>query len=570
MKRKKQFFAMLLTLLLLFSLAVPAFAAENDTVTISIQNTAAAVADGAITRTYDGYRLLNLTTSGTGEDAKYAYTLNDKYAGILRELVYGVDNWPENMGSKPADKDDVTQAQIITYLGSLTSDTKDETAGEITQMGTIRGFMEEVYKKIKAASLSADVSGHNGTFNDVAQGYWMIVDTTVISGHDSHSLIVVDTKGQDEIVVTPKVAVPTVDKQVQENSSKIWGDNADYNIGDDVPFKLTGTVDQYYDYYDTYQFVFHDTLSNGLKLDDTFGNSNVTVMVDGTKITSGFTVETSSLGDNCTFHVTFTDLKQIPSVKANSVITVEYTAELTAGAVIGNDGNPNSVKLEFSNDPNHSGAGTPPTGETPEEKVVVFTYELDVDKVDGSSKGDDGNYGKHLQDAWFVLYRMNGQTKEYAEIDANGKIAGWSTTMPKHTKDGEQVDGNLQSGANGIFKVIGLDQGDFYLEETVAPAGFNLLSAPLKLTVAATTKADSNNDGLVELNTLTVTVDNGAAQNGNVDQGTISIIVENMSGTELPSTGGTGTAIFYVAGGILVVGAVLFFVTRKRMSVTGE
>ena len=569
MKAMKKFAAMMLSVIMVLALSVPAFAAEHDTVTITINDPMGVMpmADEPLTRSYDAYKLLNLTTSQSGDKVNYAYTLNDKYADILKELVFA-ENWEESLGDKPDSKDKVTQEQVIAYLGTLTSDIKDDD-GAITQIGSIHDFMVKVYKKIKAANpaISADATSSNGQFTDMAQGYWMIVDTTKIEGNDTNSLIIVDTKGQDEITVTPKTSVPTVDKEVQENSTKDWGDSADYNIGDNVPFKLTGTVSEYYDYYETYKFVFHDTLSNGLTLAEGFGVENVTVKVDGVEIESGFTVVTSGLDDGCSFHVVFDDLKDITSVKADSKITVEYTATLTSGAVIGNDGNLNSVHLEYSNNPNDEQGGE--TGKTPDETVVVFTYELDVDKVDGSSE-NEGTYSKHLEGAWFVLYRTDAEgEKEYAAINENGKLTGWTSEMPTHQNGDSTANGNLKSGEDGKFEIIGLDAGIYYLQETVAPAGYNLLTKPLKLTITATVSDEATSaEGTKQLTELEVTVDDGEAQEGNVTTGTVSIIVENNSGTELPSTGGMGTTIFYVVGGILVAGAAILLVTKKRMGVS--
>lgn len=569
MKAMKKFAAMMLSVIMVLALSVPAFAAEHDTVTITINDPMGVMpmADEPLTRSYDAYKLLNLTTSQSGDKVNYAYTLNDKYADILKELVFA-ENWEESLGDKPDSKDKVTQEQVIAYLGTLTSDIKDDD-GTITQIGSIHDFMVKVYKKIEAAepAISVDATSSNGQFTDMAQGYWMIVDTTKIEGNDTNSLIIVDTKGQDEITVTPKTSVPTVDKEVQENSTKDWGDSADYNIGDNVPFKLTGTVSEYYDYYETYKFVFHDTLSNGLTLAEGFGVENVTVKVDGVEIESGFTVETSGLDAGCSFHVVFDDLKDITSVKAGSKITVEYTATLTSGAVIGNDGNLNSVHLEYSNNPNDEQGGE--TGKTPDETVVVFTYELDVDKVDGSSE-NEGTYSKHLEGAWFVLYRTDAEgEKEYAAIDENGKLTGWTSEMPTHQDGNSTANGNLKSGEDGKFEIIGLDAGIYYLEETVAPAGYNLLTKPLKLTITATVSDEATStEGTKQLTELEVAVDDGDAQDGDVATGTVSIIVENNSGTELPSTGGMGTTIFYVVGGILVAGAAILLVTKKRMGVS--
>ena len=569
MKAMKKFAAMMLSVIMVLALSVPAFAAEHDTVTITINDPMGVMpmADEPLTRSYDAYKLLNLTTSQSGDKVNYAYTLNDKYADILKELVFA-ENWEESLGDKPDSKDKVTQEQVIAYLGTLTSDIKDDD-GTITQIGSIHDFMVKVYKKIEAAepAISVDATSSNGQFTDMAQGYWMIVDTTKIEGNDTNSLIIVDTKGQDEITVTPKTSVPTVDKEVQENSTKDWGDSADYNIGDNVPFKLTGTVSEYYDYYETYKFVFHDTLSNGLTLAEGFGVENVTVKVDGVEIESGFTVETSGLDAGCSFHVVFDDLKDITSVKAGSKITVEYTATLTSGAVIGNDGNLNSVHLEYSNNPNDEQGGE--TGKTPDETVVVFTYELDVDKVDGSSE-NEGTYSKHLEGAWFVLYRTDAEgEKEYAAIDENGKLTGWTSEMPTHQDGNSTANGNLKSGEDGKFEIIGLDAGIYYLEETVAPAGYNLLTKPLKLTITATVSDEATStEGTKQLTELEVAVDDGDAQDGDVATGTVSIIVENNSGTELPSTGGMGTTIFSVVGGILVAGAAILLVTKKRMGVS--
>lgn len=569
MKAMKKFAAMMLSVIMVLALSVPAFAAEHDTVTITINDPMGVMpmADEPLTRSYDAYKLLNLTTSQSGDKVNYAYTLNDKYADILKELVFA-ENWEESLGDKPDSKDKVTQEQVIAYLGTLTSDIKDDD-GTITQIGSIHDFMVKVYKKIEAAepAISVDATSSNGQFTDMAQGYWMIVDTTKIEGNDTNSLIIVDTKGQDEITVTPKTSVPTVDKEVQENSTKDWGDSADYNIGDNVPFKLTGTVSEYYDYYETYKFVFHDTLSNGLTLAEGFGVENVTVKVDGVEIESGFTVVTSGLDDGCSFHVVFDDLKDITSVKAGSKITVEYTATLTSGAVIGNDGNLNSVHLEYSNNPNDEQGGE--TGKTPDETVVVFTYELDVDKVDGSSE-NEGTYSKHLEGAWFVLYRTDAEgEKEYAAINENGKLTGWTSEMPTHQDGNSTANGNLKSGEDGKFEIIGLDAGIYYLEETVAPAGYNLLTKPLKLTITATVSDEATSaEGTKQLTELEVAVDDGDAQDGDVATGTVSIIVENNSGTELPSTGGMGTTIFYVVGGILVAGAAILLVTKKRMGVS--
>ena len=141
----KKFAAMMLSVIMVLALSVPAFAAEHDTVTITINDPMGVMpmADEPLTRSYDAYKLLNLTTSQSGDKVNYAYTLNDKYADILKELVFA-ENWEESLGDKPDSKDKVTQEQVIAYLGTLTSDIKADD-GAITQIGSIHDFMVKVY-----------------------------------------------------------------------------------------------------------------------------------------------------------------------------------------------------------------------------------------------------------------------------------------------------------------------------------------------------------------------------------------------------------------------------------------
>ena len=225
--------------------------------------------------------------------------------------------------------------------------------------------------------------------------------------------------------------------------------------------------------------------------------------------------------------------------------------------MVGLDGNPNEVYLEYSNKPDQSGSGdTNNTGKTPEDKVIVFTYELDTTKVDGQDNT------KKLEDAEFVLYRKESDnSKKYATVDANFKVTGWTGNEEESTK--------LTSDANGLFRVIGLDDGTYYLKETKAPSGYNLLSSDIEVVITATTTNGQNwTDGVASsaLTNLAVTA-GGNAGTGDINTGIAAITVANNKGSTLPETGGIGTTIFYIAGGVLVLAAAVLLVTRKRMSV---
>ena len=307
--------------------------------------------------------------------------------------------------------------------------------------------------------------------------------------------------------------------------------------------------------------MFHDTLQDTLKY-----NGDVKVYVKNgettTEITTGFTVDPAAAatvgGGNLT--VTFDNLKNVENVTATSQIVVEFTAELLSNAVIGKAGNKNEVYLEYSNNPNVTGEGT--TGSTKTDKVLVFTYELDVTKVDGQDPE------KKLGSAQFVL--LSSDKTKVAEV-ADGKFVQW-VAVPAADAEGKiawPAGTTLTSAANGLFVISGLDAGSYYLRETVAPAGYNLLKNDISVKIDATLDKSEDNPALTALK-LTVKEDKeGAAateSDGVLETGIVATNVENNSGTQLPETGGIGTTIFYVVGGFLVLTAVVLLVTKKRMN----
>ncbi|MCF2653346.1 SpaA isopeptide-forming pilin-related protein, partial [Anaeromassilibacillus senegalensis] len=194
------------------------------------------------------------------------------------------------------------------------------------------------------------------------------------------------------------------------------------------------------------------------------------------------------------------------------------------------------------------------TGNTPEDKVIVFTYELDTTKVDGQ------NNTEKLEGAEFKLHNADNK---WAIVNNDGKVTGWADT--------EEGGSTLTSDANGLFKVIGLDDGTYYLKETKAPTGYNLLSSEITVVITATTtNGQTWTDGQASsaLTNLAVTAD-GTAGTGNAGTGIAGITVANNKGSTLPETGSVGTTIFYIAGGVLAVAAAILLVTKKRMSKQG-
>ena len=205
--------------------------------------------------------------------------------------------------------------------------------------------------------------------------------------------------------------------------------------------------------------------------------------------------------------------------------------------------------LTYSNNPNQSGDGEPEEGQTPVDKVIVFTYELDVNKVDGADN-------KKLEGVTFNLYKKENDVKKYAQV-VNGKLAGWTETEAEATE--------LKTDTDGLIKVAGLDDGTYYIHEIKPLAGYNSIADVEIVITADTSNGQSGNGAVSELVSIDVTA-NGVAGTGNAAAGTATVTIANNKGSNLPSTGGMGTTIFYVVGSILVLGAAILLITKKRMS----
>ena len=251
-------------------------------------------------------------------------------------------------------------------------------------------------------------------------------------------------------------------------------------------------------------------------------------------------VVTEGLTDGCTFEVRFDNLKDIASVKAGSIISVEYTSTLdTDQATVGSAGNKNTSHVTYTNNPNDEQAGE--GGKTPDDVVIVFTYKTIVNKVTKNPNYDPKVEGSEeyipLKGAGFTLYKKN----------AFGTY--------------EAVGSELKSEDMTTFTWSGLDDGDYKLVETTTPSGYNTIP-DIEFTITATHDVSSDNPTLISLS-------GGDKFTGVISTGVVSANIENQSGAQLPSTGGIGTTIFYVLGSVLVIGAAVLLVTKKRMSTKG-
>lgn len=564
MRKAKKLAAVLLSLTMAMLLTIPAFAAENYSITIQNDKTG---------HTYEAYQIF------TGDVSSDAQQGGNVEGPILSNIVWG-------RGVNGADLLAALQEADAAKYGRCAdaADVAEALGAEDAAAADAAAFAEIAAKHLTDATgtANAPVDG-NYVIEGLPAGYYLVKDQdgSLEGDADAATEYIVQVLGN--VAMEPKDSdIPTVEKKVSEEDyhqddgyGTTYNDVADWDIGDSVPFKLIGSIPDM-SAYDTYEYIFTDTLSNGLTLQE--GTVQVYIAVnrddevrDYTPLTEGedytLTVNNVENGGG-SFSIAFDDLKTAPYVDQGDrhFVIVTYDATLNANAEIGLDGNPNDVYLEFSNNPNGDGLGR-----TAEDTVIVFTYELDGTKVDGE------NAETKLEGAEFVL--LNGGHTRVAHIE-NGKLVGW-INLPEGYGDrnyneipyetwqalDETTSVIMTSAAEGVFGVSGLDDGTYYLMEIKAPTGYNLLENALRLDIAAATANGQTwaGDPAAALTALTIDVDRGGAQNGDVGTGAVALTVANNQGATLPETGGMGTTLFYVIGGLLVAGAGILLVVRLRM-----
>lgn len=415
-----------------------------------------------------------------------------------------------------------------------------DAAAEIAQ-GTYANNTEKLAAITPYVDLTGTAFGEvsANTALSAPAGYYLLKDKDAVTGDDAATLFIVQVNGP--VTVNRKADKPTFEKKVKDVNDSTgdksdWQDSADYDVNDEVPFQLTATLptnDTDFAAYKTYKLVFHDQQSAGL----TFNEKSVVVKYgDKTLGADSYTV-TENPEDKDTFDITIADAKAVKDAKGSAItvaaggkFTVEYTSTLNENAVIGSTGNPNEASLEFSNNPNVGGEGE--TGKTPTDKVIVFTYQLDINKTFNGGTPAENDLPK------FKLYKFDSATNDYT-ID-RGEVTITKTEDGKYTASFKRVD-------DGKYKLV----------ETKTPAGFNTAADTL-FEITADHDVESDNPQLTVLKINTTA--------GNTTTGTVTADVVNQKGSNLPSTGGMGTVLLYVAGIAVFVlaGATLVMALRRR------
>lgn len=495
MKTIKRSIALVLAMILTLAMSVTVFAAPN-----ADQNTFSLTLNKAVKgHTYEAYQILSGDLS-----ADKATLSNIKWGeGIKAE------------GQTALGGDAAGYAKKLADMGNNSKELKEQA--------------QIIGANLASASGSVTVTDPDAknVISNLKPGYYLIKDKDdSLQGQESYTEFILHVT--DDVDANVKADVPSVEKKVKDTNDTTgettgWQDSADYDIGDDVPFQLTATLANNIESYKTYSLKFNDTLSKGLDY-----NNDAVIKLGDKDVTSYFTPSYDATAKTLTF--TCDNILAFGATNSDKIV-VEYTAKLNENAVIGAAGNPNTVYLDFSNNPNNGGEGD--RGKTPEDKVIVFTYKLTVNKVDKENKP--------LTGAEFSLFKKVNGKEELVEVK---KI--------------------LSTNAEGtVFGFTGLDDGTYVLRETKTPDGYNSIEDQ---TFTISAKHDGNSDD-PKLTALTGDVASGSIINLGVmlEKGELSTDVVNNKGSVLPSTGGAGRVAIYVIGAILVIGGGIVLVTKKRV-----
>lgn len=511
MKSIKRIIALLLTAVMTMTMSVTAFAADANNLTVNVLS-----GQDLNGQTISLYKLFDVTTSGSGENKNYAYTVNT--ATGYKEAIKSA------LGTSFSGTTDVEYAEAVKTLGEDKSAPVQKFANDFTEYALKNGTT------VKATKTSGKITGKNKTsfvFNGLDKGYYLVY---VTGGKKiQSSLVTVD----GETTVSLKTEAPSITKTADKETVSI-GQVVKYTVAGSVP-DTTG--------YDQYQYIIHDELSTGLDfVNDANGTAlgegattvNVTVAFKGTGVTDASTAPTTATLDTTNNKKMSLDLSawvRDNQTNKGKEFTVTYYAKVNKDAVVTEK---NKAQLEYGNKPGETTTTTPSEAKTP-------TYPLDILKTRKDTS-------KKLTGAKFSLYTSETDAKNRTNpIKVTGNNGNYVVDSTSATTEFESVENIDGKGYN--LRVNGLAEGTYYLVETKAPDGFNKLTAPIVIKITKSADTDVNNwtiskDGTVETDKI--------------------IDVENSTGSLLPSTGGMGTIAFAVVAAILVFGVAVSFIRDKK------
>ena len=546
MKKAGKLLPFLLVLTIVFSLSVTALAAETYTITVDGSGTVA-------NHTFEAYQIFSgdLHTPATGEGGNTSK--------ILSNIVWGTG--------------------VNTAAANFTTDfpvSAAETAELLTTVEQARAFAKKIAPFLSNVHTDCDAKDPSGNYviSNLPAGYYLVKDkdNSLTGENDFYTAYLM--KVVANVTATPKGEKPTLEKQIQNNNDGQWSTtgNVAFQLGDTVKFRIITSVPDVSRYPDGYTYIVHDTMTAGFTSKVTADKTSVSIVIDNdpTDTLAGdyYTIVLNphdGTGETSHFDISIDISKAIADGKLQpgDKLYINYEAVLNEKAdiyQIGRYPNTNTAQLEYSNNPN--GAGT---GKTPESKVNAWTFPAIISKVDGKDNA------KTLEGAKFVLSRNPNLKVSDMKCDENGdptvltdliplfapgdqqtSTAAYDIATAEQVDAGEHITYVIELGSKTL---AGFGEHAYYLYETKAPNGYNLLSEPVKFTFHSSATNDflAGDPAWITLN------DSAIKLTG------MQFEIANNSGATLPETGGIGTTLFYVIGALLVVGAGVLLVTKKRM-----
>lgn len=523
-KAIKKLLAALLAVAMLCAMAVPALAADEAAGAATTTGEGEITIDNVVTgHTYKLYRILDLEYHA--DTKSYRYTANKTWKAFITSR-----------------SDDL---RLDDKTGTVTWENEDtaDNGTAIQAFANAAGTYAKDNNITEEQKITAGETTHHSTsitFSNLPLGWYLVV-----SDLNNGAICSLGTTAK-EVTIKEKNGEPTIDKYVFENGVTHGGYSNDASVGDTVKFQIDVAV------FDgqPHNYVIHDAMSAGLTFDidsvvvtryraTDAEHTGPDIPLDTLVKDHDYTVKktdtcaASAEITDCTFEIKFKD----DALKANDIITVQYTATVNENAVIGVEGNPNKTILEYNNK------------YTAPSTTKTYVWEMGVHKYTNLGTGKEDTA---LADAEFQLYKGEGENKQYAKFTETStgssiyKLDSWTNNATDAPKVTTPTSGNIQ--------FVGLDAGTYYLEETKAPVGYNKLTDPITVVIdrgTLPTKAGESVSYTVKY--------------GNTTAADHIVRVENKAGVELPSTGGMGTTLFYVVGGGLMVAAIVLLVTKKRM-----
>ena len=484
MKALKKIMPLLLAVAMLFNVVPAAQAAGTGSITVN--GTTAG-------KEYSIYKVFDLVMAGNDASAGVTYSIDSDWTAFFNGAgaEYLVDQQPSGQNLNQVTVNGATKYVNITENNVSAFANKAQT-----------------YAQTLTADSTQPAEGTSLTFSGLDLGYYLVFpkDAQVKQGNGS---LVSLTSTTPNSTVNMKGDYPTIDKTV---------DDQDVEIGQTPKFTVTGTVPDTAGSA-TYTYQITDKMSEGLTFGTTVADTNFSIKFGNTAISA--TADGVKLAFAGNGYVLTFDMAKFQQYKGQG-ITIEYTATVNDKAVV--NYTHNDVYLEYGHDPNDPDKTTP-------IDVPVWSSRIVVDKF------KSGDESVKLAGAKFVLKNKDGKYYKYTAATATEKAkVEWVDTLAEATE--------VTTDDQGAATFNGLESGTYYLQETEAPTGYNLLTSDVEVTVTAPAKDSAGKEI-------------GVSQTAKV---------ENKSGQELPETGGIGTTIFYVVGTALLLGAGVTLFVRRRVN----